>query len=114
MGQTPAAARPLFADVVVATVVVVAAVVVVATAAVVTGTVATVATVVAVKAFHLSFLPTLVQMRGLPEEPPNLPAVGQEPPALVADAVCKGNAIRQIASVATDEIVFMNFNILLL
>lgn len=111
MGQTPAAARPLFADVVVATVVVVAAVVVVATAVVVTGTVAT---VVAVKAFHLSFLPTLVQMRGLPEEPPNLPAVGQEPPALVADAVCKGNAIRQIASVATDEIVFMNFDILLL
>lgn len=99
VGQIPAAARPLFAEVAVATVV--------AVAGTVTGVVAT---VVEVSTFHLSFLPTLVQMRGLAAEPPRIPAFEHEPPALAADTSWDGTMIAKTVA-TTNEIIFWDLNI---
>ena len=109
VGQIPADARPLFAEVAFATVVAVATVVVVA--GTVTGTVTgTVATVVEVSTFHLSFLPTLVHTRGLAAEPPRIPAFEHEPPALAADTCWVGMMIaRRLAT--TTEIIFWDLDI---
>ena len=94
VGQIPAAARPLFAEVAVATVVAVAGTV----AGTVTGTVAT---VVEVSTFHLSFLPTLVHTRGLAVEPPRIPAFEHEPPALAADTCWVGMMIAKRLATTT-------------
>ena len=99
VGQIPAAARPLFAEVAVATVV--------AVAGTVTGVVAT---VVEVSTFHLSFLPTLVQMRGLAAEPPRIPAFEHEPPALAADTSWDGTMIAKTVA-TTNEIISWDLNI---
>ena len=105
VGQIPADARPLFAEVAFATVVAVA------TVDVVTGTVTgTVATVVEVSTFHLSFLPTLVHTRGLAAEPPRIPAFEHEPPALAADTCWVGMMIAKRLATTT-EITFWEFDI---
>ena len=91
-------------------------VVVVATAATVV-VVATAATVVAVTAVgivvevkigafcHLSFLPTLVQMRGLDAEPFKIPAREHSPPPLAADTCWVGTMIAKTL-VTTNTTIF--------
>ena len=104
---------PLVLEVAVATVVVVAmaatvvvvamaaTVVFVATVVVVTGTVTTGATVVDGRAFHLSFLPTLVQIRGLDVVPAKAPALEQLPPTLAADTCWEGTTIAKTLATTT-------------
>jgi hypothetical protein len=94
VGQIPAAARPLFAEVAVATVVAVAGTV----AGTVTGTVTT---VVEVSTFHLSFLPTFLQIRGLDAVPAKAPALEQLPPTLAADTCWVGMMIAKTLATTT-------------
>ena len=107
VGQIPAAARPLFDDVApAATVVVVAMVVAVAIVVVV----ATVVVVLEVAVFHLSFLPTLVQISGLLAEPPNIPSFEHDPPALAADTCWVGMMIaKKLATTAAT--IFLDLDI---
>jgi hypothetical protein len=85
-------------------------VVVVATAATVVEVIAAGA-VVEVGAFcHLSFLPTLVQMRGLDAEPPKIPAREHFPPTLAADTCWVGTMIAKTLA-TTSAIILRDLNI---
>ena len=50
---------------------------------------------------HLSFLPTLVQMRGLDAEPPKIPAREHLPPTLAADTCWDGTTIAKTLATTT-------------
>jgi hypothetical protein len=50
---------------------------------------------------HLSFLPTLVQIRGLDAEPPKIPAREHLPPTLAADTCWVGMVIAKTLATIT-------------
>ena len=105
--------RPLAPEVVAAgTVATVATVVVGATAATVVAVIDT-GEVGAGKAGafrHLSFLPTLVQIRGLVAEPPMIPARAHLPPTLAADTCWVGTMIAKTLATIT-AIILKDLNI---
>jgi hypothetical protein len=66
--------------------------------------------VLEVAVFHLSFLPTLVQISGLLAEPPSFPSFVHEPPALAAET-CWVKAVVAKKLAITIATIFLDLDI---